>query len=245
MKALKLNMKGIYFAIALLALLSSCRKNDITTAEATADDAADAITYALESSSGGAAEDISASAAYAMQNGYGKNEAASSLQCGVPLDTTVSYTYNGAVAANYSHNWNVLLNCNGPVPSSISWTGNYAGNFSGPRMESSNTGTRNFTLTGVEPSAQVYTLNGATTRTGMHTSKVRNQYAYNVTITTNLTNVTVNKSTYRITGGSGTANATLQVSNGVSKAFAGTIVFNGNTTATLAINGNTYTIQLY
>ena len=62
--------------------------------------------------------------------------------------------------------------------------------------------------------------------------------------TYSLNNIAVSKTTYNIV--SGTASV---VFNGVSSTgnqytYDGTITFNGNNTATLVINGNTYTINL-
>lgn len=237
--------KMLLVAFVIIAL-GSCRKESATVA--TEADAVDAIETSLVSSSGGTAEDISMAAEYAMSGGYGKNGSvtgATSLICAVPYDTTVSYSHTGTITATYSHSWEVLLNCNGSVPISLAWTGTYSGSFDALRLSGSSSGSRNWALTGINSGSAAYTLNGSTTRTGSHTSKVRNQYTYDVTINTTLTNLTVNKTTYQIISGTGTVAATLNVSNGTSKTFNGTIVFNGNQTATLTINGNTYTITVY
>lgn len=245
MKPLQQNLSRFLLLLITVSLFSSCRKNDSTN-DITTDDAADAISYALESSSGGTADELADVSEYALNQGYGKTEGLNTLSCEVPFDSTISLSYNSAnVTASYTHNWHMLLSCNGPVPASLAFEGTYQGNFNGLRMQSSNSGTRALTITGVEPSAQVYTFNGSTSRVGSHTAKVRNQNTFNVTIQTELSNVTVSKSTYRIIGGSGTATAVCSDSNGNSKTFNGTIVFNGNSTATLTINGIDYLIQLY
>lgn len=237
MKPSKLNFIKAATILLTIIAISSCRKE--TTETATEDDAADAIETALATSSGGATQDISAAAQFAMSTGYNQ------LQCGVAFDTTVTYSHTGTVTANYTHAWNVLLNCNGSTPSSLNWTGSYQGSFDALRLSGNSSGTRNYTFTGLDASSPEYTLSASSTRTGTHTSKVRNQYTYTVNINTTLTNLSVNKSTYKITGGSGTVTATLSASNGTSKTFNGNIIFNGNSTATLTINGNTYTITVY
>lgn len=231
--------------LALVLVLAGCRKKE--TEEITEEDAADAISYAIESSYGGLASDVSNTAEYAMDEGYGKTEGAVgvTLQCGVPYDTTINRVYNGTVSATYMHNWILTLGCNGNIPESLALTGTYSGTFISSRMESSNSGTRNWIMTGVLPSAAAYTVNGSFVRNGSHTSKVRNKNTFTVAINTQLTNITVDKATYRITGGTGACNAVCNVSNGDSYTFDGTIVFNSNNTATLTINGNSYIIQLY
>lgn len=243
MKALKISSAMILLLIALAS--SGCKKTTGTTT--TADDAADAIQASFSTSSGGTAEDVSSAAKYAMNSGYGKTDGINQLQCGVAFDTTITYTYSGAGSgtASYTHSWDILLSCNGVSPSSLQWTGSYQGSFDAARLSGTNSGTRNFTLTGLQPSAAQYIVNGTTSRNGTNTSKVRNQYSYTADITSTLTNLTVDKSTYKITGGSCAVTAVLTVSSGSSQTFNGNIVFNGNGTATLTINGNTYTLTLY
>lgn len=244
MKALQQHMSRLFLLMIALSFLGSCRKNDNTTT-ITTDDAADAISYAFESSSGGTADELAQASQYTLNQGYGKTNGLNTLSCGVPFDSTIAIAYSGAnTTASYTHNWHMLLSCNGQVPSSLAFEGSYQGNFNSLRMQSSNTGVRTLTVTGLQPSAQEYTFNGSTSRTGSHTSKVRNQNTFDVAIESTLNDITVSKTTYRITGGNGTVTAVCNTSNGTSKTFSGTLVFNSNSTATLTINGSDYTIQL-
>ena len=246
MKALYPYFSKIIFVSILLFLSGSCKKE--STINFTEDDAADAIANSIESNSGGTAGDISSAAGFAIKSGYGKRLAEwglSSLQCGVPFDTSISFVKTGVVTANVIYNWDVLLNCNGGNPFSLTWTGTYQGSFDAPRLSGNISGVRNWTLTNIDGSSNTFTLNGNTTRTGIHNSKVGNKYTYDVNIKNNFVNLSIDKDTRYITGGTGTVSATLNVSNGTSKSYNGTIVFNGNKTATLTINGKTYTIYLY
>jgi hypothetical protein len=237
--------KRIFIVLPFIvaAVLYGCKKEDVNPV--TEDDAADAIAMALESGSSGYAQEVSDAAAYSNTQGYGKKEEAT-LQCGTPFDTTIVRNHTGSITATYSHSFSYLLHCNAlDVPQSISFTGTYSGNYDGTRMFSTNTGTRTFTLTGLELSNAVYTFNGATSRTGTSISKVRSKNTFTSNIALTATDVLVDKSTKRIQGGTGTANITCTSSSGKAYAFSGIITFNTNNTATLIINGNTYTIDLY
>ncbi len=228
-------------------LFTGCKK-DSTTNTLTADDAADAMTSAMTTSTGGLSSQVSTAATYSYTQGAYKTSGATatlSLSCGVPFDTTFSFAYTGVTTASYSGQWDYLLTCSGSLPQSLTMSGSYTGSYDAPRIKSTNTGTRNWTLTGIDMlTSTPYTFNGSFTRTGSHTSKVRNQYTYNADITITVTNLTVSKTTGQITGGTGAVTMTGTVSNGNSYSFNGNVVFNGNGAATLTINGNTYSVTL-
>ena len=220
---------------------SGCKKNDNTLS---ADDASDAVGYALSGSTDGLSSQVSAAATYSAGQGVYKTSGTESLQCGVPFDTLVAYTYSsGTITADYSGQWHYLLTCTGAQ--SLAMSGTYSGNFDATRIQSTNTGQRQWTLTGIDGSQSTdYMLNGTLTRTGTHTSKVRNRYTYTCDMTVTVTNLTVSKTSYQITGGTGTVTMTGTVSNGNAYTYNGAIVFHGGGSATLTINGNTYDITL-
>lgn len=228
-----------FFFLSFIA----CRKE--TAINPTEEDAADAIENAIAASSGGAAEDMAAASQYTYNQGYGKQEGINSLQCGVPFDTAVSLENSGIATTSFLHAWTALLNCNGFVPESVSWTGTYTGSYDAPRLTGSTAGSRNWTISGLGQQSIEYTLNGTTSRTGSHTSKVRNKYTFSHTLTTTYTNLQLNKTTHRITGGTADVQATLMVSTGNSRTFSGEIVFSGDGTAILTINGKSYIITIY
>lgn len=248
MKKLNCLSLAIYCALIATSLsFSGCKKESSSANNLTADDAADAVAYATSGSTGGLSAQIASTASYSSSQGVYKTDNGNSvtLTCGVPFDTAIAYIYTGATAANYSSQWTYLLTCNGQVPQSLSLTGSYTGSYDAPRISSSNSGNRSWTLSGLNLNTSTpYTFNGTFTRTGTHTSKVRNRYTYTVDMTITVTNLTVSKTTYQITGGTGTVVMTGNVSNGNSYSFNGNIVFNGNGSATLTINGNTYSITL-
>jgi hypothetical protein len=244
-------------------MLASCKKSSSsTTTTPTSDDAADIATSSIQIGSGGFADQagsvtiMSASNGYGLSNpedGHGKTHKGGidggpltgpqgRLTCGVPFDTTVTYSYSGPnVTASFTHQWELTLNC---VDTSLAFAGTFTGNYDGPAITGSRTGTRDWVLTGIGTAYTAFVINGTFNCNGSWTMKVRSMNTFTNTVAITCTDVTVDKITHRITGGTGTVNITCVVSNGHSYQFTGTVVFNGDHTATLTINGKTYTILI-
>ena len=237
MKAQLWRMPKTYGSVFVLTtlLLVSCKKNE---EEITTDDAADVVSYAIESSSGGVSDQLKDCSEEAEVQ-------LATLNCGETFDTVVSHSYNGAVTGNYTTQRHYTLNCDAGVISSLTCTGSYSGNYDAPRMSSSNSGGINWVLTGLDVSSSEYSFNGSLNRSGTHTSKVRNKYTFNTSLSITSSNVMIDKTTHKIVSGSGSVTLTCDVVDGGSYDFSGSIVYHANETATLTINGNTYTITLY
>lgn len=227
-------------------ILGSCRKEEETEVPITEDDAADLVTYAMQSSSGGYASETSEAVSFMSTEGL-RSIQTQSLQCGVPFDSTISLTYNGNISATYTLSWDLLMSCdNNNIPQSLSFNSPYSGNYDGPLMSSSNTGNLTWTVTGLCAGNSVpYTFNGSFTRSGSHTSKVRNKSTFSSEMNITMSNVTVDKVSQHITGGSGTASLHCKSSTGINYDFTGNISFSSNGTAVLTIGSHQYTINLY
>jgi hypothetical protein len=243
MKILPIKSNLMLSAFALLAIsLSSCKKDEAVNI--TEDDAADIISSTMARPVGGSTDDAGEAVRFARIRILIPNRRF--VNCGETKDTSFQRTVtSGLSTANHNINWSVSLNCTDQIPTSLVWTGNITGTFDSPKMSGNSTGTRNWTLTGLGPNQPAFILNGTISRNGVRTSKVRNQYTFETTVNHTYTNVTIDKDTDKIIGGSGTVTAVVNVSNGNTKTFNGTIVFNGDDTATLTINNRVFTIQLY
>lgn len=110
-------------------------------------------------------------------------------------------------------------------------------------MASQDGAAHSFTLSGLNPGSSTYTYNGTYTRQGSQQSKIRNQTAFSSTLQITASNVTLSKSTQEITGGTATVTVSGASTAGNSFSYPGQIVFHGNRSATLTLNGNTYPIQ--
>ncbi len=244
---MKKTIKTSIFSLLICSLaLVGCKKEAKSSESAiTADDAANAITYAVQGGSGGYTDQASDVAAMGKQATL-KTDGALSIEgvsCGKSLDSNVVKTYskNGATA-NYTLQMHVELKCTGIIPNAMEYTGTYSGSFDGAKMSSNNSGTRNWTITA--KSGSEYNYNGTFTRVGKCTSKVGSKNTFDTDLTISTTNLTVNSTTYKVTSGTSNVSITCKSSSGNSYSFAGTITFNGNNTATLKLNNNTYTINL-
>lgn len=216
-------------------MISGCKKE---TKEITSEDAADVVSYALESSSGGSAQ---------MMQDYAvdADEQSEILPCGGTFDTTVSFSHTGVVVANYAFNRHYTLACTNTVPTSFNCSGTYNGSFDAPRMSSSNSGTNTWTISGLTASNSTWTFEGSINRQGTHTSKVGNKYTFTSDLTISLTQIQVDKNTSQIVSGSGNVSLSCSVDGGGTYDFTGSIVYHANGTATLVISGNSYSVTLY
>lgn len=225
---------------ALVIVSSSCKKNKEEAI--TSDDAADAVSETMQYKSGGYPEDIEAASTYTYNLNLGTVNPG--LHCGESHDSTITGSITGSVTASFTHTWQYTLNCDSNSnPVSITGTGNHTGEYDGPRIHSNTNGTRNWIITGLDSGSSDYIYNGNHSRTGVHTSKVGKKNTFTTSIQTVTTNLLVDKTTKHIVSGSATVNATCTSSSGKEYTFSGTLVFNGNETATLTLNGNTYTIN--
>lgn len=234
-------------SIAVLAscfTLYSCSDDENGTSVSQQEqDAVDAITYSLQSDSNGLAKSVESASMYASdENLYGKTV---SLECGVPYATTYNETWSGT---NYSYDYsisrNTELTCVEGAPSALAYNATYEGVYDTPRMSSDDNATLQWTLSGLDASAETATLDGSYVRNGSQVSKVRNQNTFTSTLTYDLEAISVNKSTHEIASGTASLVFNGLSSNGNSYSYNGSVVFNGNGSATLTINGNTYNIQL-
>ena len=167
--------------------------------------------------------------------------------CNVPGDTSFQKSNSNAYATyNYSFGLEWLLTCNNlgiPQSATVEMSGN--GTFSTARWEGSDTATGNLTLTGFSPQAPTYLVNGSYTLTGDLTGDLRRvDPTFDCTTDITLTNLSISKTTYDITGGTGTVTVTATNGQGNTRTLEGTLVFNGDGTATVTINGHTHTFPL-
>lgn len=245
------------FIVLLLLGAISCKKTDSTTdTSVTTDQAADIAAGSLSSNSSGLAsvsDDISANAQTVASVNTGSQsvnstELASVHQaCGsTVIDSVSKQSPAGATAIfNYFFKYTRTLNCNAnSQPDNLADSLNYHGNFDNPSLSSSNSGNAAFTIAGLTINATHFVVNGHYKRIGTFQSKVGNKNSGQDTVSIVATNLTLTKPDRKISGGT----ATIAVSGSTSKhgafKYNGTIVFNGDGTATLTISGAAYDIDL-
>lgn len=234
---------NLYFAlIAIMGTLAfaSCNKDD-DDANVSMDDVSDAVEYSLTNTAEGlAATTDEAIHAYELA-AVAKNGIA---DCGVNYDTTITRIGNTAAATyNYVYNIDYLLTCG--VSDPISFAYNYAadGTYDLPRMASDDAAMAEWVLTGLDANSANYLLNGSYVRQGSQESKVRLKRKFSSTITYTLANISIDKTTGYINGGTATLTIAGSASSGGSFSFTGTATFT-STQVTVVLDGESYVYVL-
>ncbi len=232
------------FSLAVFALafsLMACNKSDDNASNLSDEEVVAVLEGALMSSSGGISNEIADATQIAVR--YTEKTILGG-DCGETFDSTVTRSVNNAnITASYATTWQWMINCNNlMVPTSIDydWTAN--GAYETARMISDDSSVSNWTVNNLITGSS-WTLNGTYVRSGNQTSKVRNRSSFVSELTIGVENLAVSKNTLDIVSGAATFTLTGSVNGGSGFSRSGSIVFNGNGTATVTINGQTYEID--
>lgn len=223
------------FAVIGMLAFSGCTKEE--TSSVTTDDVADALGYALEGNTAGINSQVEDAVITYEMAASGK----STLNyCNVPFDSSVTKAGTfGQKQYNYLFNWDYELTCNNfNIPQYFTFNYDAQGTYDTPRMSSNDSADAGFTLENLT-GGSYYLFNGSYVRQGSQQSKVRNQRSFNSTIELTLNNVSIDKNTYEITGGTAILVISGEGSDGNDFYYEGQIDF-GVSTATATINGEEY-----
>ena len=238
-------MKKIPYSLLALLLLAtvSCKKTDSTlaTPNISVSDAADLMASSLALNSSGVTN-VSDDATYRSKIIIDTKAACGSTS----KDTVTRHSEPGsATTFTYGFGYTHTLNCNANnLPDNVMSKVNYSGTFSGPRITSANAGSASLRVGGLTSTAAAYVVNGTYVRSGSFTSKVdtTNHGSSNASIT--LTNLLLTKPSRTIASGTGTFTLTGTVPKKGNYSYTGTIVFNGDGTAKLTVNGTVFNVNL-
>jgi len=230
-------------ALALGAVLVTGCKDDDSAVDPTSsvslatDDAADAIASALGGSeaTSGLTTQIEELASVTGGGSLGKVDGA----LGISVDTTFTRQRTGTYAYSYSYHYNFsLVNAN-----QFSFTFTMHGMYETPRMASNDSSNGVFQVSNLLI-GQNYLIAGTYNRYGSQASKVRNQVQFRSNLVFSTQDLQVDKNTHRVTSGTATITFYGQSSTGNAFAYTATVTFMGNRTATMAMAGKTYTLNL-
>lgn len=220
-------------------LLSSCRKSaEEITALISDSEAAEIIENTVsERSSGNATPTVDFS--QMLQN---------LLQsCGETGDTSFHKTKSSAgISYDYTFGLEWLVSCNNlNIPQSASVDVSSNGTYATQRWSGNTQGAGELAFTGLNPQSTEYVANGTYTSTGSVTGKLRKKDpTLNCQTNMVLSDLKISKSSYKITGGTGTVTVTVSAGNGSSETLNGTLVFNNDGTVTVTVNGHSHTFPL-
>ncbi|RMD96060.1 MAG: hypothetical protein D6816_19425 [Bacteroidetes bacterium] len=233
-------------AFCIPLVMASCKKEEaqpqVQEQEAMSEQEAEAVTEIMAIA---AIEDVEATAEAAESYAPSDQEIARTF-CGETFDTTLEFHYQYlTLNVDYVTSWGLKVNCNNlNIPKSLEVTGTGTGNVTAALMDGSLNGASDGLLEGLLPDKDVYTFNGTYAGTGTLQSKVGLKNSYSVIATVSLDDITIDKETLFVTGGSGTMAIEATSSTGKTGAFTATFIINGDGTATIEINGNSFTIHL-
>lgn len=238
---------ALFLIISGFFCLASCTDN---LNKITSDEAAEIVASSLSSQDGGATDFIESTVTISAKKSDLLKVAASQTTL---VDSTITGSFSGALRS-WEYTWSYLLKANweGAVPVSLVASHTYNGNFDGPFLSSthSGSGTSTYTELGTGSTAQnfvvndIWKMNGTYDRSGETTRKISGKVVSHTTHIV-LTNVMVDRVNKKIL--SGAANITLSgnVPNKGEFTHLLTLTFNGDGTATVEVqNGKTYTVDL-
>jgi hypothetical protein len=228
-------------AIVLLCAIVACKKPTVVALNVTVDDAAAILGGSLASNSYGY-NSLSADA-----NTYAQNTLNSNLACGTSKTDTFTRVSPAGSGATYLYklSYTRKLNCNvSNQADNFSATLTFTGNYNTSNVALANSGTATMTIAGLTPTATVYAVNGEYKTSGTFKVKRDTTNTGTASVDIVLKNLVINKTTQMINSGTGTMILTGSTLKKGDFTYNGTITFNGNAMATMALNGSNYTINL-
>jgi hypothetical protein len=230
---------GLFFGI----LFTSCEKDDDNKTVILNDEMAEIIANSLSTSSYGFTSQVEDAAELADSIYQEENKAAKNLKS-VNADSTFTITNEpgSRITYEYTVSYSYGIQMNGLKPEFFfNFTTN--GEYTAPRTSSSNQSQGEFIISNLTAGYNNYLLNGSCSRTGSQIVKVDVEIELSSTINFVMEDISIDKTSYEILGGSAEVTIT-GTSNSASFDMQGSIVFNGNKSATLTINGIVYEIDL-
>jgi len=236
------------FAFCLLPLLISCNKDDDGTDQTalTNEEAAEVIASSLSEDADGLSVSVATMAAVTSEALAADDGGRTLSVCDYTKDSTFTRTRNTAlITSSYNFEYSYQVSCsNLGLPQAMAANLSYSGVYETARASSDNAGDGELALTGLALSENNYVANGTYSRQGSFTSKVRNQNAIQSDLTLTLADLTVDKGTYAIKGGTLSVALTGSVASKGNFSYTASVQFNGAGSATITINGETYEVDL-
>lgn len=235
---------GLIALLFIVTFTTSCdRDNDDTPdlVEISEEDAVDVIEGALTMNTEGLVSEVENASEVADK--YAEKTLS---PCGVTFDSTFTVSRDNVfITASYTNllEWTVYCN-NAEIPESLDFGRESQGSYETTRMESFDASSSTWNLDNLILGTE-YVLNGDYSRSGSQTSKIRDENSLTSTVEMSLTNLNVDKGSRRIQ--SGTADVTIsgQSSTGHNLSVEAEVIFQGNGSAIVVVNGNSYEIDLY
>lgn len=239
LKTTTLKLSLLFFTVCVISCSPDNDNDSTLSADLTEEEAVEIIENSIQKSTGGITEDVEKFAEELEE------EIIVNLECNILYEDDFLFEYeNQNLSVSYSVEWDYIMTCNElNIPQTVTFNFNTDGQYSTPRIESTDSSTASFAVSGLQPSASSIVFSGNFNREGNQIFTVASGKATQSTIQITLSNLTVNKENYTIISGEGLVQIEGS-SQGSSYSFEGSIIFNGNGSATIIVNGTTYTINI-
>jgi hypothetical protein len=235
----------LFLLACLLCAAGACNDDDDDSSAITSEEAADVVGSSLAINSSGLTAVVNASVEgtdAALEASEGGRTAA----CGYTNELTFSATNlpGALITYSYDYSYSYILTCGNDIPQSLAVTTAYEGQFDAPRLASQHTGSSNLTITALDETETSYIINGDYDRAGSFQSKIRNKNSSTSTVDFSVDDLTVDKTNQKILSGSASVTITGSVTGKGSFTYTASVVFEGDGTATVTINGTVYIVDL-
>ena len=231
------------FCLLLGAIVSCNKGNNSKPNSGSTDEAADLVTASFSASTQGVLSStndltISAQAEIQVDSTCGVSWA-DSVNRNIPFGSQYDYKYKAKYT--YSYTCPTSSNSLGGV---VNTTTAYSGSFNTPDLSSTFSGSSNFGITGVNRGSSQYIINGEYKRDGSFQSKTDTSFEGTHSIDITITNLVLARPLRTIKSGKANFTISGNMPKRGSFNYTGTIVFNGDSNATLTVNGQGYLINL-
>lgn len=232
----------LLLTLVLLAICFGCKKEKVikSTNISNAQAAIMAAT-ALSSNSNGVASIKNDIAIYA------KNLVAAGKGCGVIDSFAVARqeAASSTISYNYALGYNYIVNCIDNARDNLSGNITYYGSFDAPNLSAVNSGSTNINLAPLSGTGTTYTLNGSYQTQGSFQTLDATQLSGNNSISFNIQNLVITKSSRSIVSGTADVVISGTVKNNKNTfRYDGTLMFKNDGTAVLTLDGIVYAVNL-
>ncbi|MEM6725579.1 MAG: hypothetical protein AAF598_16175 [Bacteroidota bacterium] len=231
---------SILFLFTLLTL-TACQNDEEVDMHLSNEEAVEIVEESLKSETYGVSAQVEATTKSAEAEATALTPA-----CGIQFDSTFSVANDPGAVRTYSYtvNYGYELACTGPIPNTFSVSLSTLGSYNTPRISSNDQSDLSATISNLLTGSE-FLYDSNATRIGTQSFTVNNNTrAFSSRLNLTLINLSIDKTTYEIMGGTGTFDLTGSNTNGNAFSFTGDIVFIGNGAATLTINDVSYDIQI-
>ncbi|MEL6673721.1 MAG: hypothetical protein AAFR61_16060 [Bacteroidota bacterium] len=222
--------------LAVALTLSACGRIDLSAL--LEEDVAEIVEAAVAEVTGGLADHVAEITAQL-------EELSLEDLCDSTYSNSSSYTSPGNLrSSTYEMSWSADLICNSlSVPQSALLTYQAEGTYDTPRISSQDSSSFSGSITGLELTSPSTSWSGTYTQDAAQDLDFREERSILSKLEIDLNSLLVVKQSQEISSGAGTFSLEIE-EDGETKSYAGSIVFLGNQTGTITINGETYPFQL-